>query len=250
MSTEDATNLTNLGNTPQKHNPTSSAGRSSALFAGMIAGLGNPGLEYARNRHNIGFQVVELFAERHDLRFDKYHKRARLAIGRIVLRDSATLQVLLAKPLTYMNTSGESLGALAAFYRVVPEHILVVHDDLDLPLGRIRLRAGGSSGGQKGVQSIIEHLGTETFPRLRIGIGRPPGQMDPAAYVLQPFSAEQESEMAFVRPRAADAIEVWLTQGIEVAMNQFNSTNDGPAPLVRVPPSGQAAPARQAGFRS
>jgi PTH1 family peptidyl-tRNA hydrolase len=196
--------------------------QSPTPFAGMIVGLGNPGPEYARSRHNVGFQVVELFAERHDLRFDKYHKRARLAIGHITLSGERTFRVLLAKPLTYMNASGESLGALTGFYRIAPEQMLVVYDDLDLPVGRIRLRAGGSSGGQKGVQSIIQRLGTDAFPRLRIGIGRPPGQMDPAAYVLQPFSAEQESEMALIRPTAADAIEVWLAHGMEAAMNHFN----------------------------
>ncbi len=190
----------------------------------MIVGLGNPGPEYARSRHNIGFQVAELLADRHGLTFDRFQKRARVAIGWIPAADgTAGSRVLIAKPLTYMNASGQAVGALAAFYRIAPPDILVICDDLDLPVGRIRLRPGGSSGGQKGLQSIIQHLGTDAFPRLRIGIGRPPGQMDPADYVLRPFSADQEAEMAFVRPRAADAVEVWLTNGIAAAMNRFNS---------------------------
>jgi PTH1 family peptidyl-tRNA hydrolase len=122
-----------------------------------------------------------------------------------------------------MNLSGEAIGPLAAFYKIAPTDILVVSDDLDLPVGRIRLRSGGGPGGQKGLKSIIQHLHTEEFPRLRMGIGRPPGQIDPADYVLQDFAPDQEAEMAFVRPRAVDAIEVWLAAGIEEAMNRFNS---------------------------
>jgi PTH1 family peptidyl-tRNA hydrolase len=189
----------------------------------MIVGLGNPGQEYARNRHNVGFQVIDLFAERHGLAFDKFQKRARVALGRVALANGWTGRVLLAKPMTFMNLSGEAVGPLAAFYKVAPADILVISDDLDLPAGRLRLRAEGGAGGQKGIKSTIQHLHTEAFPRLRIGIGRPPGQMDPADYVLQNFSAAEEQEMAFLRPRAADAIEVWLAQGIAAAMNSFNA---------------------------
>jgi PTH1 family peptidyl-tRNA hydrolase len=192
----------------------------------MIVGLGNPGPEYAQSRHNVGFQVVDLLAERHDLEFDRFQKRARLAIGRVRTPAGTEQRVLVAKPMTYMNASGEAVAPLAAFYKIAPADVLVVFDDLDLPVGRIRLRPGGGSGGQKGMQSIIKHLGSETFPRLRVGIGRPPGQMDPAAYVLRPFSTEQEVEMTFVRMTAADAIEAWLAFGIEAAMNQFNAGKD------------------------
>jgi PTH1 family peptidyl-tRNA hydrolase len=193
----------------------------------MIVGLGNPGPEYSRNRHNIGFQAVEVFAQRHGLRLDKAQKRARLVVGDIRLPAGHTERVLLAKPLTYMNAAGEAIGPLAAFYKIAPADILVVSDDLDLPPGRLRLRAGGSSGGQKGVQSIIRHLHTDAFPRLRIGIGRPPGRMDAADYVLQNFPPGEEAEMVFVRDRAADAMEVWLAGGIEAAMNQFNANQTG-----------------------
>lgn len=204
-------------------------GSSSGPVA-MIVGLGNPGPEYARNRHNIGFQVLDLFAERHGLEFDKFQKRGRLALGNLKLRGGWSGRVLLAKPMTYMNASGESVGPLAAFYKIAPEHILVVHDDLDLPLGRLRLRPNGSPGGQKGVASIIKALGTDAFCRLKVGISRPGGQnsgvapaMDPADYVLQAFTVEQEKEMSLARVRAADAIEVWLSEGIEAAMNAFNA---------------------------
>jgi PTH1 family peptidyl-tRNA hydrolase len=200
--------------------------------ARMIVGLGNPGPEYARNRHNIGFQVVDLFAGRHGLALDKFQKRARLGSGPVKVT-GGSIKVLLAKPMTYMNASGEAVGQLAAFYKVAPADILVISDDLDLPPGKLRLRAGGSAGGQKGVKSIIQHLHTEDFPRLRVGIGRPGGQgsgappgMDPAAYVLQNFTAAEETEMAFVRLRAADAIETWLAEGIAAAMNRFNAQTD------------------------
>jgi len=214
----------------------------------MVVGLGNPGPEYARHRHNIGFQVLDVFAERHGLTFDKFQKRARVAIGQVTLTSGVSPlplaaaatwrgRIMLVKPMTYMNASGEAVAALASFYKIAPADILVVHDDLDLALGRIRLRPGGSAGGQKGVASILKHLGSDGFHRLRIGISRPgapgsdaPPAMDPADYVLQPFSAAQEAEMALVRQRAADAIEVWLAQGIEAAMNRFNPvTPTGPS---------------------
>jgi PTH1 family peptidyl-tRNA hydrolase len=191
----------------------------------MIVGLGNPGPEYARTRHNMGFQVVETLADRHGLRFDKAQKRARVALGRINLLGGGSERVLLVKPLTYMNDSGDAVGQLRSFYKIVPANILVVFDDLDLPAGRLRLRPDGGSSGQKGVKSIIQHLSTEAFPRLRVGIGRPPGKMNPVDFVLQNFSAAEEAEMAFVRAAAADAIEVWLANGIAEAMNRYNGAS-------------------------
>ena len=188
----------------------------------IIVGLGNPGPEHARNRHNIGFQVVEHFARQHGLDFDKVQKRARLATGRVTVPGAGSQRLVLAKPLTYMNASGESIGPLMSFYKLTPADLLVVYDDLDLPFGRIRLRPGGGAGGHKGIQSLIRHLGSEDFARLRVGIGRPPGRMDPAAYVLQDFSRDQETEMALVRVTCVEAIDTWLAQGIEAAMNQYN----------------------------
>ncbi len=183
----------------------------------IIVGLGNPGKEYERNRHNVGFQVVDLLAEKHGLEFDRRRFRAMLTKGRILGHD-----VILAKPLTFMNQSGESVGPLAHFYKIPPEQLLVVTDDLDIPQGRIRLRPRGGSGGHNGLKSIIQHLGTQEFHRLRIGIGRPPGNMDPADYVLQDFTPEEEAVMAEVRERAVAAIETWLEEGMEAAMNRFN----------------------------
>lgn len=184
----------------------------------LIVGLGNPGARYARNRHNIGFQVVDLVAARHHLSFARGQGNVQLAQGAI-----GTHKVLLVKPQGYMNTSGEGVRAVLNFYKIEREHLIVVYDDLDLPFGRLRLRPEGSAGGQNGVRSIIHTLGSDLFARLRIGIGRPPGRMDPAAYVLQDFSPEQEKEMAFVRPEAADALEVWLHEGMLAAMNRFNA---------------------------
>jgi PTH1 family peptidyl-tRNA hydrolase len=203
----------------------------------MIVGLGNPGPEYARNRHNVGFQVIDLFAGRHGLVFDKFQKQARVALGRVALTNGWAGRVLLAKPMTFMNLSGEAVAALAAFYKIAPVDILVISDDLDLPAGKLRLRAEGGAGGQKGIKSTIQHLHTEAFPRLRIGIGRPPGQMDAADYVLQNFSAAEEQEMAFLRPKAADAIEAWLAQGIAAAMNLFNQAGDGGRKTTETPSS-------------
>ncbi|RLC86753.1 MAG: aminoacyl-tRNA hydrolase [Chloroflexi bacterium] len=183
----------------------------------LIAGLGNPGPKYTANRHNIGFRCLERLAAAHDLAFDRRQKRARVALGTIQGR-----RVVLAKPQTFMNESGRAVAPLAHFYKVPLERLLVVYDDLDLPLGTIRLRPEGGSGGHKGMRSIIEHLGSQEFPRLRIGIGRPPGQMDPAAYVLQDFSTEEETLLDEVLERAVAAIETWLTEGIEAAMERYN----------------------------
>jgi len=183
----------------------------------LVVGLGNPGREYARNRHNVGYQIVNLLAKAHGLRFDKRRGKARLASGSI-----GEQQVILAKPRTFMNLSGQAVARLVHFYQVEPEDLLVIFDDLDLPIGRIRLRPRGGSSGHKGMASIIEQLGRDDFPRLRVGIGRPPGKMDPADYVLQDFSEEQEEVMAEVRERAVAAVECWLREGIEAAMNEFN----------------------------
>ncbi len=187
----------------------------------MIVGLGNPGPRYARNRHNIGFQCVDLFARRHGIEVARMQLRAAVGDG-WVSRNGQRAKVLLVKPLTYMNASGEAVGALARFYQIAPEAIIVVHDDLDLEAGKLRLRRNGSSGGQNGVKSMIQHLGTPEFHRARVGIGRPPGRMDPAAYVLQDFSAAEEELFGPLRQTVGDALECWLFEGIDVAMNQFN----------------------------
>ena len=183
----------------------------------LIAGLGNPGRRYAANRHNVGFRCVDRLAVSLGLTFDRRQKRALVAMGTCHGR-----RVVLAKPRTFMNESGRAIVPLAHFYRVPLGHSLVIYDDLDLPLGTIRMRPEGGSSGHKGMRSIIEHWGTQGFPRLRIGIGRPPGRMDPAAYVLQDFSADEEVLLDETLGRAVAAVEIWLDEGIEAAMSQCN----------------------------
>jgi len=183
----------------------------------LIVGLGNPGPQYVANRHNVGFRCVELLAATCDLAFAKKQKRARVAMG--LVRGQ---RVIIAKPQTFMNESGRAVAPLARFYQVQLERLLVVYDDLDLPLGAVRLRPEGGAGGHKGMRSIIEHLGGQSFPRLRIGIGRPPGRMDPAAYVLQDFSAEERPLLQETLEWVVIAIETWLTEGVEEAMSRYN----------------------------
>ncbi len=186
----------------------------------MIVGLGNPGPRYAQNRHNVGFQIVDELAAQHGLSFDKRQFKALIASGRI---DGQ--RVLLVKPQTYMNLSGEAVQPLVSYYKIELEDLMVVFDDMDLPVGVIRLRPFGGAGGHNGMKSIINRLGSNRFPRLRVGIGRPPGRMDPAAYVLEDFSADEESLMVQVRDRAVQALETWLNSGIDAAMNAFNVKN-------------------------
>ena len=183
----------------------------------MIAGLGNPGSRYERNRHNIGFQIVDELATRHDLPFDKRQYKAKIASGWI-----GEQRVLIVKPQTFMNLSGEAVQPLMTFYKIDPADLIVVSDDLDLPTGKLRLRPFGGAGGQNGVKLIIQLLGSNQFPRVRVGIDRPPGRMDPAAYVLQDFSSSEEEIMVQVRDRARQALEFWLETGIDATMNAFN----------------------------
>ncbi|GAB4535271.1 MAG: aminoacyl-tRNA hydrolase [Anaerolineae bacterium] len=183
----------------------------------LIVGLGNPGRRYAGNRHNVGFHVVDLLAAADGLSFDQQRNRAHLAHGQI-----EGARVILAKPQTYMNLSGEAVGALARFYKMKPERILVIFDDLDLPLGTLRLRLRGGAGGHKGVSSIITHLNSRDFPRLRIGIGRPPGRMPPEVYVLQDFTRDEKQTMQQTYQTAIDAIHMAMRDNFEMAMNRFN----------------------------
>lgn len=183
----------------------------------LIVGLGNPGRQYVRNRHNVGFQCLDRMAQVHDLVFDKRQSQGRLALGTI--RERA---VIMLKPQTFMNESGRSVASVSRFYRVPFERILVIYDELDLPIGSLRLRPKGGSGGHKGMRSIIEHMGSQDFARLRVGIGRPPGRMDPADYVLQSFSESESQILGEVCDAGSKAIECWLTEGVEIAMTLFN----------------------------
>ncbi len=182
----------------------------------LIVGLGNPGRSYAAHRHNVGFRCLDRLAGVHGLSFVRDQAKADLASGRI-----ADLRVLLAKPRTYMNLSGQAVRRLARFYKIAPQDILVIYDDLDLPLGVIRLRPEGGSGGHKGMKSIIESLGTQAFPRLRIGIGRPPHE-DAVDYVLSHFTLDEEIAIENACERAVAAVECFLTEGLAAAMNEYN----------------------------
>ncbi|MHB0875846.1 MAG: aminoacyl-tRNA hydrolase [Anaerolineae bacterium] len=182
----------------------------------LIVGLGNPGSEYRGTRHNAGFRVVEEFASRRHFRFGPARKQARVAVGHV-----GDLTVALLEPLTYMNVSGEAIAKALREYNLTPADLLVVYDDVDLPLGRLRVRTQGSAAGHKGVLSTIERLGTADFARLRVGIGRPDGG-DVKDYVLSPFSRDEEATFAGVLDRAVSAIETFLSEGVDVAMNQFN----------------------------
>jgi PTH1 family peptidyl-tRNA hydrolase len=183
----------------------------------LIAGLGNAGRTYRENRHNAGFMVVDRAASVWGFDFTKSQNRALIADGRI---DGD--KVLLVKPQTMMNLSGQAVASLARFYRAPLEQVLVVYDDLDLPLGSLRLRPFGGTGGHRGMTSIVQELGSDAFPRLRIGIGRPPGRMDPAAYVLQDFSSHEASLFSEAAERAVECLSMFLSDGIEAAMTQFN----------------------------
>ena len=189
----------------------------------LVAGLGNPGRRHAQTRHNIGWFVLDELARRHSLQFSRTAQGARVADGRIAGRS-----VLLAKPLGYMNRSGQAVRGLLSYWRIDTEQLLVVLDDLDQPPGRLRLRAAGGAGGQRGLRDIIAQLGTREFSRLRLGIGRPPGRMKPSAWVLRPLRGEDAILAGEMVGRAADVVETWLREGIEVAMTRHNG--DGTAP--------------------
>ncbi len=200
----------------------------------MIVGLGNPGPKYARNRHNIGFQVVDILAQRHDISLSQSKFNALFGIGaigsarrgeygRLPGTKAAGQKTLIVRPLTFMNLCGNAVAPLANFFRIEPPDIFVIYDELDLPSGQLRLRPFGGSGGHNGMKSLIARLGTDRFPRARVGIGRPQSPMRPADYVLQNFSASEEIEFETLRPQIADAAERWLSFGIDLAMNRYNA---------------------------
>lgn len=187
----------------------------------LVVGLGNPGKEYEGTPHNVGFQVADALAAAYQLSFDGNKAKARFADGLV-----AGQRVMIAKPQTYMNLSGAAVRALVDFYKIDVDKLLVVCDHLDIPLGSLRIRLKGGAGGQRGLRNIHEHLGTQDILQLRMGIGRPPGKMDPAAYVLRPFKGDSLLVMQESIDRAIKAIETWLRNDINTAMNLYNGTAD------------------------
>ena len=184
----------------------------------LVVGLGNPGPEYERTRHNVGFLVADVLAERIGDRFAVHKKSgADLLQARLDGR-----QILLAKPRTYMNLSGRPVAALAKFFSVPVDQVIVVHDELDLPFGTLKLKQGGGEGGHNGLRSISQALTTKEYLRTRIGIGRPPGRQDPADYVLKPFAAPERKEVPVIVEQAADAVELLLKVGLEAAQNNLH----------------------------
>ena len=189
----------------------------------LTVGLGNPGKTYAHNRHNAGFRCLNYFARLHSIRFDHRQCRARVGIGEV-----RGEKLLLAKPGTFVNLSGNPVACLVRKHDIPLSDLLVIYDDLDLPLGKIRLRQSGGSGGHKGMNSIISALGSEAFSRIRVGIGRPQGEKQSISedaivnYVLSDFSPGEEATIKPVIARGAEAIDCFLTQGIEAAMSKFN----------------------------
>lgn len=183
----------------------------------IIFGLGNPGREYEKTRHNIGFIALDKFSIEWKIEMTRVRYKSLMGEGKF-----AGNRIYLVKPLTFMNNSGNAVRSFMSFYKIEPDRILVIHDDLDLPFGSIRMRESGGSSGQRGMQSIISKISTEQFARLRIGIGRPPGSMDPVDYVLKKFSHNSESDLDLVLDHVVRSVEMLLIEGIEKAMTLYN----------------------------
>jgi peptidyl-tRNA hydrolase, PTH1 family len=189
----------------------------------LLAGLGNPGAQYAANRHNVGFMVADILAARIGSGFRRDKSRSQAAPGRL-----DGVPVIVAKPMSFMNLSGQPLSALARFYKIPPARLVVIHDELDLPLGTIRLKLGGGDGGHNGLRSITRTLATKEYYRVRVGIGRPPGRQDPADYVLRDFGTAERKELPLVLERAADAVEALVRLGLAAAQNEFHPDPTAP----------------------
>ncbi|GIH71849.1 aminoacyl-tRNA hydrolase [Sphaerimonospora thailandensis] len=201
-----------------------SRGNGVAERRWLIVGLGNPGPEYAGNRHNVGFMVLDELASRVGGRFKAHRSRAEIVEGRL-----AGTPVVLVKPLSFMNLSGGPVKALADFFKVAPDSVIVVHDELDIPYGALRTKAGGGDNGHNGLKSITKTLGTRDYLRIRFGIGRPPGRMDPATFVLRDFATVERKDLPFLVDRTADMAESLLTAGVEATQNKFHAADLNPA---------------------
>jgi PTH1 family peptidyl-tRNA hydrolase len=192
----------------------------------LIVGLGNPGPEYRETRHNVGFIVADTLASRWRVEGQWREKFEALQVKTVAAGD----RVVLLKPLTFMNLSGQAVAATAGFYQIEPADVFIVTDDVALPLGRLRARREGGAGGHNGLKSIIQHLGTQAFPRMRVGVGRGDDRRDLSDHVLGRFAADERDTVSAAVLRAADATEMFLSEGIERVMNAFNAADDNLAP--------------------
>lgn len=192
---------------------------STNILAYLIVGLGNPGREFRESRHNIGFMVIDRFANTLGVKLTKVQAKAIVYSAKMEEK-----RIILIKPQTFMNLSGHAVASLLKNYKVNLQNLIVIHDDIDLPLGAIRLRKEGGSAGQKGVASIIEKLGTQEFARMRLGVGRPEGKKQAATYVLEKFLPSEKELLEMTLARGVDALKVFIEKGLEPAMNQFNGS--------------------------
>lgn len=184
----------------------------------LLVGLGNPGPQYAGNRHNVGFMVLDELARRIGGKFKTHKSGAEVLEGRL-----AGQRVVLAKPRSYMNLSGGPVVGVARFYKIPPAGIVVIHDELDVPFGALKMKLGGGDNGHNGLRSITKSLGTKDYYRVRFGVGRPPGRQDPADFVLKDFSTVERKELAFEVDRCADAVEALISTGLTAAQNTFHA---------------------------
>ncbi|NUS36203.1 MAG: aminoacyl-tRNA hydrolase [Pseudarthrobacter sp.] len=185
----------------------------------LIVGLGNPGAQNQGNRHNVGQMVLDELAGRVGAGFKTHKARAQVVEGRLGIGGP---RVILAKPMTYMNVSGGPVAALANFFGIAPDHVVAVHDEIDIPFNSVKLKVGGGEGGHNGLRDISKALGTKEYPRVRVGVGRPPGRMDTADYVLRDFGTAELKELPFLLDEAADAVESLLREGLTAAQQKFH----------------------------
>lgn len=186
----------------------------------LIVGLGNPGTEYSNNRHNVGQMVLDELARRVGGSFKVHKARAHVLEGRLGIGGP---RVVLAKPMSYMNVSGGPVSALAKFYDIDPEHVVAVHDEIDIPFNTVKLKVGGGEGGHNGLRDISKALATKDYLRVRVGVGRPPGRMDTADYVLKDFATAEKKELPFLLDDAADAVETVVKDGLTAAQQKFHT---------------------------
>jgi PTH1 family peptidyl-tRNA hydrolase len=209
--------LKNITRRDDSSKPAIAAESEPEIDTFLIAGLGNPGKNYRETRHNIGFMAVDQIAARLGVAFTRTQSKALITDARYQKR-----RIYLAKPQTFMNASGQAISALVKFYKIPYKNLLIAHDDVDLPFETIRMKPSGGSAGHRGVQNIIQQMGTQKFPRLRLGVGRAYGSKKAADYVLKPFSKEEQEFLSVYIERAADAALTYVIEGIDKAMTEFN----------------------------